>query len=197
MKLNESLIPKIKTIVWSVSAGIIVSFFFSTNFLAWATSFNPGGSALFISPLVCGLILVVVTWEFEAIYTVFAAMIMTVTATVGVMLTLISPILFGVAGFLDAYYIFVAQNVMITIILILPISLMGSMVGRAFAESTIMSPSYRAERDKLRQETEEWYRMLEERISSKSGGPVIIEHPGTSKHEEILDTTDYESPGPQ
>ena len=197
MKFNESLIPKIKTIIWSISAGIIVSFFFSTNFLAWATSFNPGGSVLFISPLVCGLILGLVTWEFEAIYTIFATIAMTITATVGVMLTLMSPLLFGVAGFLDAYYIFVAQNVMISIILILPISLLGSMVGRVFAESTIMSPSHRAERDALRQETEEWYRMLEERISSKSGGPAIIEHPGTSKHEENLDTTDYESPGPQ
>ena len=127
MKLNESLIPKIKTIVWSISAGIIVSFFFSTNFLAWATSFNPGGSALFISPLVCGLILGVVTWELEAIYTIFAAMVMTVTTTIGVMLILMSPMLFGVAGFLDVYYIFVAQNVMITIILICRSSLLVSM----------------------------------------------------------------------
>ena len=190
MKFNEFLTPKIKTIIWSISAGIIVSFFFSTNFLAWATSFNPGGSVLFISPLVCGLILGVVTWEFEAIYTIFATIAMTITATVGVTLTLISPLLFGVAGFLDAYYIFVAQNVMISIILILPISLLGSMVGRVFAESTIMSPTHRVERDALRLETEEWYRMLEERISSKDEGPSVMDHSGIPYKEEDLESTD-------
>lgn len=190
MKFNESFISKIKTIIWSISAGIIVSFFFSTNFLAWATSFNPGGSVLFISPLVCGLILGLVTWEFEAIYTIFATIAMTITATVGVMLILMSPMLFGVAGFLDVYYIFVAQNVMISIILILPISLLGSMVGRVFAESTIMSPAYKVEREILRKETEEWYRMLEERISSKSEGPSVVDHSGIPYKEEDSKSTE-------
>jgi hypothetical protein len=175
-------------VLWSVSAGIIVSFFFSTNFLAWATNFNPGGSVLFISPLVCGLILGVVTWEYDAIQTVIATILLTITATVGVVFTMISPMLFGVAGFLDVYYIFVAQNAMVSIILILPISLLGSMLGRLFAESTIMSPQYKLERQLLRMETEEWYRMLEERIEAKKR---VLEQ----QSDEEVTGTDHEGMG--
>ena len=75
--------------------------------------------------------------------------------------------LLGVAWVPDTYYIYVAQNVMISIILILPLSLMGAMVGRFFAENTIMSSDYRMERKQLKSETQEWYQMLEEKLEEK------------------------------
>lgn len=167
MRDEGSLTWKLKVLVWSVSAGIIVSFFFSTNFLAWATSFNPGSTVLLISPIMCGLMVGIVTWEAEAIHTVISAFILTIAASVGVTLTLISPLLYGVAWAIDTYYIYVAQNVMISIILILPLSLLGAMVGRLFAENTIMSSTYRNERNQLRSETQEWYQMLENKLEEK------------------------------
>ncbi len=165
--MDKESILKIKIFIWAISAGIIVSFFFSTNFLAWATSFNPGDSVMLISPIMCGLMLGIVTWEVDAIYTVFSSFILTTVATVGVVLTLLSPMLLGATWVLGDYYIYVAQNVMISIILILPLSLLGAMVGRLFAENTIMSSIYRVERDQLRSETHEWYMMLEEKLDEK------------------------------
>ncbi len=165
--MAEDLTLKIKIFIWAISAGIIVSFFFSTNFLDWATSFNPGDSVLLIIPIMCGLMIGIVTWEVDAIYTIYSSFILTATATIGVTLTLVSPMLFGAAWVLGDYYIYIAQNVMISIILILPLSLLGAMVGRLFAENTIMSTTYRVERDQLRSETHEWYQMLEDKLEEK------------------------------
>ena len=165
--MAEDSMMKFKIIIWAVSAGIIVSFFFSTNFLDWATSFNPGGSVLLLSPIMCGLMIGIVTWEVDAIHTVISSFILTIVATVGVALTLLSPLLFDAAWILGDYYIYVAQNVMISIILILPLSLLGAMVGRVFAENTIMSTTYRVEREMLRSETNEWYKMLEDKLEEK------------------------------
>jgi hypothetical protein len=160
---------KLKLLIWSMSAGTIVAFFFASDFLAWATHFNPGGSVLFISPLMCGLILGIVTFEMEAVNTVTATIIMTITATVGVILTLLAPMILGIvtdpSG--SQLFIYVPQNMMITIILVLPISLLGSILGRLFAENTLLSSSLRTERDELKSETEEWYRMLEEKLEEK------------------------------
>lgn len=166
---KESLIVKLKLMIWSVSAGIIVAFFFASNFLSWATHFNPGGSALFISPLMCGLILGIVTYEMETVNTVIGTIIMTIIATIGVILTLLAPMIFGIvtdpSG--SQLFIYVPQNMMITIILVLPISLLGSILGRLFAENTLFSSSLRTERDALKKETNEWYKMLEEKLEEK------------------------------
>lgn len=168
--MSESeLMPKLKLIIWSLSAGTIVAFFFATNFLAWATNFNPGGSALFVSPLMCGLILGIVTCEQDAINTVFAAIMMSITTTVAVILSLMAPFILGIV--IDPtgsqLFITVPQNMMITVILVFPISLLGSILGRVFAENTLMSSSLKQERAVLRSETEEWYKMLEEKLEEK------------------------------
>lgn len=181
---------KFKTLIWSISAGIIVSFFFTTNFLAWATSFNPGGSVLLISPIMCGLMLGIVTWESDAIRTVFSAFVLTITATVGVFLTLISPMLLNSAWVLDEYYIYVAQNIMISIILILPLSLLGAMVGRIFAENTILSSTYRVERNMLRSETKEWYQMLEEKLEEKKEALEALRESQEAEAESPVESTE-------
>ena len=167
---KDSLKVKFKLFIWSVSAGTIVALFFASNFLAWAIpNFNFGGSVLFISPLMCGLILGIVTCELETVNTVIGTILMTITATIGVILTLLAPMIMGIvtdpSG--SQLFIYVPQNMMITIILVLPISLLGSILGRLFAENTLFSSSIRIERDALKQETEEWYQMLEEKLEEK------------------------------
>ncbi|MBA3046038.1 MAG: hypothetical protein KKH41_07315 [Candidatus Thermoplasmatota archaeon] len=160
---------RLKLLVWSMSAGIIVAFFFSTNFLAWATSFNPGGSVMFISPLMCGLILGIVTSELDAVNTVIGTILMTITATICVVLTLFSPLILGIVIDPTGTLIFVdlTKNIMLTVILVLPLSLLGSILGRVLAESTLISSSIKIERQALKSETEEWYKMLEEKLEEK------------------------------
>lgn len=165
---SDGLIPwKLKLIIWSISAGIIIAFFFGMNVMSWATSFNPGGTMLFISPLVCGFILGILTWEYEISHTVFASILMTITATVGITFILMSPKLFGVAEFIDNYYLYVVQNVILTVVLTFPVSLLGSIFGKYVTSTTILSPEHRMERAHIRAEADEWYRMLEEYAASK------------------------------
>jgi hypothetical protein len=169
MPEKESLINWLKIFIWSISAGTIVAFFFASNFLAWATNFNPGGSVLFISPLMCGFILGVVTYEMEAVNSITATILMTITATTLVILTLMAPMILGVAEDTtgNLWFIQVPQNILLTVILVLPISLLGSILGRFFAENTLFLSSFKTERDTLKSETEEWYRMLEEKLEEK------------------------------
>ena len=193
MRDEFSLTWKLKTLIWSISAGTIVSFFFATNFLAWATSFNPGGSVLLISPIMCGLLLGIVTWEADAIQTILSTFVLTITATTGVILTLAAPMLFGVAWVPDTYYIYVAQNTMISVILILPLSLLGAMVDRFFAENTIMSSDYRIEREQLRSETDEWYQMLEEKLEEKKATLAALEN--VRLQDEDMDSSEDDAEG--
>jgi hypothetical protein len=158
---------KLKLIIWSISAGIIVAFFFGLNVMSWATSFNPGGAMLFISPLVCGFILGVLTWEYEISSTVFATILMTIVATIGIIFILLSPKLFGVADFIETYYLYVIQNIILTVVLTFPVSLLGSILGKFVTGTAILSPQLRTERAFIRAETEEWYKMLEEYIEAK------------------------------
>jgi hypothetical protein len=166
---EDSFAGKVKFYVWSMSAGVIVAFFFATNFLAWATNFNPGGSVLLISPLMCGIMLGIVTCEMDAVKTVTSTILLTVTASIGVITTLMAPFITGVV--LDPsgsqLFIYVPQNMMITVILVMPLSLLGAVVGRLFAENTLLSKGIRAEREALKSETDEWYKMLEEKLEEK------------------------------
>jgi hypothetical protein len=177
--MSESILsrPNLKLFIWSVSAGVIVAFFFATNFLAWATNFNPGGSILLISPIVCGLILGIITSEQDAVNTVIGAIIMSITTTVVVILTLFFPLIIGVVIDPTGYLIFIdlTKNVMLTVILVLPISLLGAILGRLFAENTIQASVFKVERQSLKSETEEWYKMLEEKLEEKKAALEKLE----------------------
>ncbi|KYK26669.1 MAG: hypothetical protein AYK23_02760 [Candidatus Proteinoplasmatales archaeon SG8-5] len=172
---RDSYIPwKIKLIIWSISGGIIVAFFIGMNIMSWATSFNPGGTMIFISPLVCGFILGILTWEFEISHTVFGTILLTITATIGIIFVLLSPKIFGVAEFIEGYYLYVIQNIILTVVLTFPVSLLGAIVGKFLTGTAILSPQLKAERAFIRAETEQWYQMLEEYIEAKeaSGAPL-------------------------
>ena len=167
----KDIFQKLKLAVWSISAGTIVAFFFGTNLLSWATNFNPGGPMLFLSPLVCGFILGILTWEHEISHAVFATILLTVTASVWILLMLVSPSLSGAVVLFDTYYLYVTQNVILSIVMIFPISLLGSIVGKILTGSAMLSPEYRADRQRLRVETVDWYRMLEDYSDSKVDAP--------------------------
>ena len=134
-------------------------------------------SVLFIGPLMCGLILGIVSYEQDAVNTVIGTIIMTVVATLAVALTLFYPFLLGVvsdpSGLL--YFIYIPQNMMITVILVLPLSLLGSISGRLFAENTFQSSIIKKEREFLKSETEEWYKMLEEKLDEKKAALEKLE----------------------
>ncbi len=173
---NERSIFKIfKLIIWSIAAGIIVTFFFGTNFLAWATGFNPGGSILFLSPLVCGFILGILTWEYEIYHSVLASILLTTVAIVGTILMLASPELANVADFQEDDYFPIVRNIVVSVVLIFPMALFGSIGGKLITGSAILSPEHRAERAIIRAEADEWYRMLEEYIAAKGDASLTTD----------------------
>lgn len=192
MSDEDTMADRLKFFIWSISAGLIVAFFFSTNFLAWATNFNPGGSVLLISPLMCGIMLGITTSEMDAVKAVTSTIVLTVTACIGVFATLMAPFLAGAV--LDPsgsqLFIYVPQNMMITVILVMPLSLLGAVLGRLFAENTLTSSSIRAERAVLKSETDEWYKMLEEKLEEKRAALEALK-----KEQENSDMLNPKEPG--
>ncbi len=176
MNSERKLIWKLKPVIWSIATGVIVTFFFGTNFISDVTGFNPGGSILFMSPLVCGFILGILTWEYEIYHTVLASILLTGVAVGGIILMLISPELANVVEFQEDDYFPVIRNVMVSVVLIFPMSLLGSITGKFLTGTAILSPEYRVERAHLRAETDEWYRMLEEYLLRKEDAPQSPDH---------------------
>lgn len=154
---------KLKLLLWSISAGTVVAFFFASNFLKFATGFSPSGEILFISPLFCGFILGLLTTMDELYHSVIAAIILTITSVLLIILALFAPILFGVSGdFVGLYYVFVIQNMLISIVLIFPVALVMTITGKVVGEYVLLGHIYRAERMALSKDTVKWYQMLEE-----------------------------------
>jgi hypothetical protein len=175
MSNEKSIIWKIKPVIWAIASGVIVTFFFGTNFISDTTGFNPGGSILFMSPLVCGFILGILTWEYDIYHTVMASILLTIVAVGGIIIMLISPSLANVMEFHEENYFPVIRNVMVSVVLIFPMSLLGSMSGKFLTGSAILSPEYKVERAHLRAETDEWYRMLEEYLAKKEDAPRTLD----------------------
>ena len=160
---RSASINKLKLLLWSISAGTIVAFFFASNFLKFATGFSPSGEILFISPLFCGFILGLLTTMDELYHSVIAAIILTITSVLLIILALFAPILFGVSGdFVGLYYVFVIQNMLISIVLIFPVALVMTITGKVVGEYVLLGHIYRAERMALSKDTVKWYQMLED-----------------------------------
>ncbi len=154
---------KLKLLLWSVSAGTVVAFFFASNFLKFATGFSLSGEILFISPLFCGFILGLLTTMDELYHSVIAAIILTITAVALIILALFAPVIFGVSGdFIGLYYVFVIQNMLISIVLIFPVALVMTITGKVAGEYLLLGHIYKAERMALKSDTVKWYQMLEE-----------------------------------
>ena len=172
MKIDGQFInaKKLKLLIWSISAGVVVAFFFASDFLKFATGFSPSGEVLFISPLFCGFILGLLTTMDELYHSVMASIILTITAVVMIIIALFAPIIFGVSGdFLGLYYVFVIQNMLISIVLIFPVALVMTITGKVVGEYLLLGHIYKAERVALSKDTVQWYQMLEDATPESVG----------------------------
>jgi len=184
-------INKLKLLLWSISAGTIVAFFFASNFLKFATGFSPSGEILFISPLFCGFILGLLTTMDELYHSVIAAIILTITSVLLITLALFAPIFFGVSGdFIGLYYVFVIQNMLISIVLIFPVALVMTIAGKVVGEYVLLGHIYRAERMALSEDTVKWYQMLEDAADEQ----VELKPIGWKPEDEAPSQTPVEAP---
>ena len=78
----------LKFLLWAASSGVIVAFFFASNFLVFATGFSPGGQILFISPLFAGFTLGLLTTKDEVYHAVLLSIVMTIIAVMLIVLAL-------------------------------------------------------------------------------------------------------------
>lgn len=185
----------IKLFIWSISAGVIVAFFFASNILDFATGFSPGGEILLFSPAFCGFILGILTTTDEVYHSVVASIFMTITAIVLITLSLFSPLIFNVSGgVVPDYYVFVVQHITISVVLIFPVSLGSAVLGKVVGEMTLMSSLYKTERSLLRQETLEWYQMLEAAAPKKRKLAPIGGEPGEDTQGEVKEIADEPQP---
>lgn len=158
----------IKFILWAISAGTIVAFFFASNRLNFAINFSPGGEVLFISPIFAGFLLGVLTTRDEVYHAVILSIVMTITAVLLISLVLFMPVLQGFwQGWKELYYMNVIKDIMLAVVLIFPVGLTAAIVGKVFGEATLMGSIYKKERAILRDETLEWYEMLEAAVDKE------------------------------
>jgi len=160
--LKEKIIPALAVFFWAIIGAVIVSTFFLAVFFPWYSpiGFGDGGTILLFAPLLAGFIFGLLLTEQDVLVVAYASILMTILAVVIIFIVFISPVLAGVAESLLFFEAWLMQRIAISSILLFPLILLGSIVGRAFGE-IILPPEYiKKEVAKLREETKRWHDML-------------------------------------
>jgi hypothetical protein len=93
-------------------------------------------------------------------------LVIVISSSILVTVFIMSPILAGVASAAPAaapgevLEIYVAQRILLFIVLSFPVLLLGAVVGRALSERVIPNEELRRELEQLRKETREWHELL-------------------------------------
>ena len=156
MGLREKLVPAGVFLLWSVLGGVIVAAFFVIAFFPDFGPFRFGdaGTVILFVPLFTAFILGLLLVDFELVQTVIAALVATGVAIGLVLGFMYSPDLAGVAVGPPRY------EGAFSAVLLLPLILLGTVVGRAIGER-ILPPQTILDRQKaLEAETREWHERL-------------------------------------
>ncbi|MBI5000849.1 MAG: hypothetical protein HZB92_04895 [Euryarchaeota archaeon] len=144
----------------SLAGAVIISFLYVTVQLKAVASLYINDTMIAIGPIVCGFFVGLLLSEHEVPIMVLASTLVTIFSSVFVAVALFAPPIWGVAEALPAYYYDVFGKVALSVILTYSLTLVGSVLGK-IAGDAIMPSADKMERDRLRAETLEWYRMLE------------------------------------
>ena len=151
----------IRVTLISLAGAVIVAFLYVTVQLRSVASFYMSDTMIAIGPIVCGFFVGLLLSEFEVPIMVLASTLVTVFSSVFVAMALFAPQIWGSAGEpLPTMYYDVFGKVALSVILTYSLTLVGSVLGKIAGDATVPTQD-KMERDKLRLETLEWYRMLE------------------------------------
>jgi len=146
----------------------VAAFYISALFPGYSPLFlGDAGTILILIPIVVGILFGAILGELDLRVIAAGTIVITITASVLITVFIVSPILAGVAQAITATLpnemieVFVAQRVMLFVVISFPMLLLGAVVGGVLAERMLPSEQLRQEIEKLRRDTKEWHELLE------------------------------------
>ncbi len=148
----------------------VTAFYLSALFPGYSSlQLSDTGGALMIVPLVVGILFGALLSEYDLRIAAFGVMTVTVLSSILIAIFIVSPIIAGVAAAIPAatpeevIEVFIAQRILLFIVIAFPIMLLGAVIGNAISGRIIPSEELKQELERLRAETKEWHRLLEEK----------------------------------
>ncbi|MCK5548472.1 MAG: hypothetical protein KAI64_05625 [Thermoplasmata archaeon] len=160
--LRTNLISAAKPTFWSLMGALVVTYFYISIFLS---EFSPlplrDASTMFFGPLFCGIILGIVLKDSEMPTLTYSTVLMTFFTLLFIFLLVILPYLLGIPVL---SYILVSMGLLgfltYSSIFILPMSLIGVIIGKALGETLFLTQTEREDLRHLKEETKKWHEEL-------------------------------------
>jgi len=176
----DSLRPRLKrfleVVLLSFLGALPISAFFISALFPGYTPFTTTetGTILILTPLVIGTLFGFLLSEHDIRSAAAGSLVITLFSTFFIVVFIMSPIIAGVASAAPAVTpgevleIYIAQRIMLFVVISFPVLLLGSIVGRALSERIVPSEELRRELEMLRAETQEWHRILESKVNARA-----------------------------
>lgn len=170
-ELKPRLWAFLEVMMYSLAGSIPVAAFFILAFFPGYVPFSitETGTILILTPLLVGVLFGFMLSERDLRSVAAGTLVIVISSSILVTAFIMSPILAGVASAAPAVApgevleIYIAQRILLFIVLSFPVLLLGAVVGRALSERVVPSEELRLELEQLRKETREWHELLERR----------------------------------
>lgn len=160
-ELRSRLLSTLKIVLWSLIGAIIIAYFFLSTFLSQYSPLpieEAGG--MFFGPLFCGIVLGIILKEFDMPALTASIIISTFFAILFIIIIFISPAFLGIDIFPVIISMDVPKFIALAAIFILPLSLIGIVIGKALGETVFLTEEEKKELKRLREETRKWHEQL-------------------------------------
>ena len=150
-------------LAWTVLGAVILAAFFLAAFFNAYSPVLVGdpGAVLLLLPLLTGLILGILLTDAEIVVAAGAGLLSAALAVVFIALFLFSPVLAGVAPADRAAAAFSISRSALSAILLFPLVVVGSVMGRGVGDLFLPSVHMRKQLEELREETRRWHDALD------------------------------------
>lgn len=148
-------------VVLSFLGAVTVAFFFVSVYMKDVAMVLMPDSTMFVAPIIIGFILGLAISDKEIHYILFATMLITSFTLALTAMAMYSPNILGTAQMIIETDVSGPKNLILTGIITFPLTLVGSIVGKFYGETSLYATSLKQEREALNRETTEWYAMLE------------------------------------
>lgn len=160
-------------LAWSFLGGLIIAAFFIAAFFGefGPLQFEDTGAVILFMPVFTAFVLGLLLVDYELLQTVVGAVLTTVIAVALILLFMFAPLLAGVAGQGGLFQQFALQRAALSAVLLFPLVLLGTVVGRAIGERILPPDETRKRRDALAAETRAWH----EQLGGRGAGSSLAE----------------------
>jgi hypothetical protein len=182
----------LEVMMYSLAGSVPVAAFFILAFFPGYVPFSitETGTVLILAPLIVGILYGFMLSERDLRSVAAGTLVIVISSSVLVTVFIVSPILAGVASAAPAVSpgevleIFIAQRILLFMVLSFPVLLLGAVVGRALSERVVPSEELRRELERLRKETREWHELLKKTGRLKQADTGEVEAEGQPEKEE-------------